>query len=108
MSTYLITSVCLTARELLRWLKQQGCTFEARKRHTLVRLGSRCSLLPRHSVKEIKTGTLKGILRDLGLKTREGPGMIHYPSLFEPEERNGTYGVPTPELGWAVTQRETQ
>jgi mRNA interferase HicA len=60
----------VTASELKRWLKEQGCTFEEKKRHTLVRFRSRCSLLPRHPAKEIKAGTLNGILRDLGLKMK--------------------------------------
>src|SRR5260370_36822776 len=107
MATYLITSGCLSASEIRRWLKQQGCTFEERKRHTLVRLGSRCSLLPRHSAKEIKTGTLNGILRDLGLKTSEGPEMIHYPALFEPDERKGGFVSTFPDFEWGMTQGET-
>jgi mRNA interferase HicA len=60
----------VTASELKRWLKEQGCTFEEKKRHTLARFGNRCSLLPRHPAKEIKTGTLNGILKDLGLKMK--------------------------------------
>ena len=58
----------MTASELKRWLKDQGCTFEDGTRHTIVRLGSKRSTLPRHPSKEVKTGTLKAILKDLGLR----------------------------------------
>jgi mRNA interferase HicA len=53
--------------ELRRWLARQGCTFEERTKHTIVRLGKRQSLLPRHPGKDVKTGTYKAILKDLGL-----------------------------------------
>jgi mRNA interferase HicA len=56
------------ASELKRWLAKQGCKFQEGKRHTKVMLGNRRTLLPRHPSVEIKTGTLQGILKDLGLK----------------------------------------
>jgi len=58
----------MTASELRRWLKAQGCVFEDGKKHTKVILGGRLTFMPRHPKKEIKTGTLKAILRDLDLK----------------------------------------
>jgi mRNA interferase HicA len=56
------------ASELRRWLKKQGCTFVEESRHTRIMLGKRISRMPRHPAKEIKTGTLDAILKDLGLK----------------------------------------
>jgi predicted RNA binding protein YcfA (HicA-like mRNA interferase family) len=57
----------VTASELKRWLKSQGCTFEERAKHTLVQRGTRISFIPRHPKKEIKPGTLKSILKALDL-----------------------------------------
>jgi len=70
--TDVITSdnVNLDGKRTKAMAKERGCSFEERKRHTLICLGSRRSLLPRHPAKEIKTGTLNAILRDLGLKTK--------------------------------------
>ena len=56
------------ASELRRWLKKQGCAFMEESRHTRIVLGSRVSRMPRHPAKEIKTGTLQVILKDLDLK----------------------------------------
>ncbi len=53
--------------ELLRYLKAHGATFEEKTRHTMVRVGGRTTILPRHGRKEVPTGTLHAILRDLGL-----------------------------------------
>jgi mRNA interferase HicA len=58
----------VTARELRRWLRKQGCAFVEESRHTRIVLGSKISRMPRHPAKEIKTGTLQSILKDLGLK----------------------------------------
>lgn len=58
----------VTARELRRWLKKQGCRFVEESRHTRIVLGSRISRMPRHPSKEIKKETLESILRDLGLQ----------------------------------------
>ena len=54
--------------ELRRWLKKQGCAFVEESRHTRIVLGSKVSRMPRHPAKEIKTGTLQVILKDLDLK----------------------------------------
>jgi predicted RNA binding protein YcfA (HicA-like mRNA interferase family) len=54
--------------ELRRLLKAQGCEFEEAKKHTMVRLGKRSAMMPRHPSKEIAPGTLNSILRELGLK----------------------------------------
>jgi len=60
------------AAELKRWLAQQGCTFEAHKGgsgHLTVRRGERTSQLPMHgSHKELGTGLVNKIKKDLGLK----------------------------------------
>jgi len=48
----------VTASELRRWLKKQGCTFVEESHHTRIILGSKISRMPRHPAKEIKTGTL--------------------------------------------------
>jgi len=54
--------------ELRRWLKKQGCTFTEESRHTRIALGTKISRMPRHPAKEVKTGTLQSILKDLDLK----------------------------------------
>jgi mRNA interferase HicA len=56
------------ASELKRWLKKQGCSFVEESRHTRILFGARMSRMPRHPAKEIKTGTLQSILKDLDLK----------------------------------------
>jgi mRNA interferase HicA len=56
------------ASELRRWLRKHGCTLVEESRHTRIVLGSKVSRMPRHPAKEIKTGTLQSILKDLDLK----------------------------------------
>jgi len=58
----------VTASELRRWLRKQGCSFVEESRHTRIVLGSKVSRMPRHPSKDIKKGTMQSILRDLGLK----------------------------------------
>ncbi|KPL52993.1 hypothetical protein ABB55_12835 [Prosthecomicrobium hirschii] len=62
----------MNASELRRFLAQRGCTFETHKGgagHVTVRLGDRVSQLPMHSRgKELGTGLVNKILKDLGLK----------------------------------------
>jgi mRNA interferase HicA len=58
----------MTASELRRWLKARGCSFEDGKKHTKILLGSRVTFMPRHPNKELKTGTVQVILKDLGLE----------------------------------------
>jgi mRNA interferase HicA len=61
----------MTAREFRRWLTRQGCTFESHKGgsgHLTVMRGERRSQLPMHSSrKELGTGLINKIKRDLGL-----------------------------------------
>jgi mRNA interferase HicA len=60
----------MTAAQLRRWLARQGCTFEAGKGgHLIVRRNGRKSVLPMHgSRKDLGTGLVEKIKRDLGLK----------------------------------------
>ena len=60
----------MTSAQFRRWLAKQGCTFEpAKGGHLKVRLGDKSSILPMHgSRKELGTGLLNQIKKDLGLK----------------------------------------
>jgi mRNA interferase HicA len=54
--------------EFKRWLALQGAIFKPGKGgHLRVELNGKISVLPMHS-KDIKTGTLQGIKKQLGLK----------------------------------------
>lgn len=54
--------------EFVRWLKQFGATFEEGANHTKVKLNGKTSFLPRHPGKEMKTGTVEAIKKQLNLK----------------------------------------
>jgi mRNA interferase HicA len=59
----------MTSAELKRWLEKQGCTFGTQKgSHLKVYLGDMQTVIPMHGKKEIPTGTVNGIKKDLGLK----------------------------------------
>lgn len=62
----------MNSSELKRWLAKQGCTFETKRGgsgHIIVRLGDRVTDLPVHGGrKELKTGLVEGIKKELGLK----------------------------------------
>jgi mRNA interferase HicA len=62
----------MNAGELKRLLAQKGCTFESHRGgsgHLTVRRGNRKTQLPMHgSNKELGTGLVNKILKDLGLK----------------------------------------
>lgn len=60
----------MTSNEFKRWLKKQGCTFESGKGgHLTVLLGPKWSTLPMHgNEKELGTGLVNRIKKDLGLK----------------------------------------
>jgi mRNA interferase HicA len=51
-------------------LAKQGCTFEPGKGgHLIVRLGDKVAVLPQHGgSKQLKTGTIEAIKKQLGLK----------------------------------------
>ena len=62
----------MNAQELKRLLTKQGCTFENHRGgsgHLTVRRGERVTQLPVHgNRKELGTGLVNKILKDLGLK----------------------------------------
>lgn len=62
----------MNAKELKRFLAKNGCTFEAHRGgsgHMTVRRGDRKSQLPMHGGgKQLGTGLVNKILKDLGLK----------------------------------------
>jgi mRNA interferase HicA len=62
----------MNAQELKKLLASKGCTFESHKGgsgHLTVRRGARTSQLPMHgNRKELGTGLVNKILKDLGLK----------------------------------------
>lgn len=62
----------MNASELRRWLAKRGCTFEAHKGgsgHVTVYYQGRKTQLPMHgSRKELGTGLVNKIKKDLGLK----------------------------------------
>ena len=59
----------MTSAEFKRWLEKQGCTFGTQKgSHLKVYCAGKYSVLPMHLKKELKTGTMNGIKKALGLK----------------------------------------
>ena len=60
----------MTSAEFKRWLAKRGCTFEPGKgSHLIVMREGRRSVLPMHGKsRELKTGLVEGIKKDLGLK----------------------------------------
>jgi mRNA interferase HicA len=58
----------VTSNQLKRWLASRGCTFEEGTKHMKVFYKGKCTLLPRHGAKELPTGTVRGIQKDLGLR----------------------------------------
>lgn len=57
--------------EFRRWLKKQGCTFETREggtSHMIVRYKGKQTSFPMHGSKEIGTGLVQAIKKQLGLK----------------------------------------
>jgi mRNA interferase HicA len=58
----------VTANELKRKLAALGCKFEDGRKHTIVLYNNRAVTMPRHPAKEIKNGTYRGILKQLGIK----------------------------------------
>jgi mRNA interferase HicA len=66
-----IHNTCVvTSAEFKRWLARQGCTFEpAKGGHLWVKRGDRKSILPMHGKnKELGTGLVRAVKRDLGLE----------------------------------------
>jgi mRNA interferase HicA len=58
----------MTASDLKRKLAKLGCEFANATNHTVVTFQGRKSVMPRHPSAEVKTGTLRGILKQLGIK----------------------------------------
>jgi len=60
----------MTSAEFKRWLARRGCSFEPGKGgHLVVLRGSRKTSLPMHGKnKELGTGLVEKIKKDLGLK----------------------------------------
>lgn len=61
----------MDAKELKKLLAKQGCIFETHRGgsgHLTVRRGDRTSQLPMHGRKELGTGLVNKILKDLGLR----------------------------------------
>ena len=60
----------VTSQQFKRWLQKQGCLFEpGHGGHLIVRLDERRSVLPMHGKgKELGTGLVNKIKKDLGLK----------------------------------------
>jgi mRNA interferase HicA len=61
----------MNSNELKRYLAKLGCTFETHKGgsgHLTVRLGDKTSQLPMHGKKELGTGLVQKIKKDLGLR----------------------------------------
>ena len=55
--------------EFKRWLKAQGVEFTTQRgSHSLIRLNGKTSVSPDHGAKEIGTGLVNKIKRDLDLK----------------------------------------
>ncbi|KAE9528449.1 type II toxin-antitoxin system HicA family toxin [Testudinibacter aquarius] len=55
-------------REFLRWLIAQGVEKKEGSNHIRLYLNGKQSVLPRHPSKEIKTGTVQAVKKQLGLK----------------------------------------
>nr|DAR68227.1 MAG TPA: hypothetical protein [Caudoviricetes sp.] len=53
--------------EFLRWLKANGVRVEDGSKHIKLYYGNNQSTMPRQPSKEIKTGTVKAIKKQLGL-----------------------------------------
>ena len=61
----------MTYREFQRWLKKQGCTFETRESgtsHLIVRYKDKKVPFPMHGSKEIGSGLVQTVKKQLGLK----------------------------------------
>ena len=58
----------MTASELKRKLAKAGCTFADARKHLVVYYKGNCTIMPRHPAKEVKKGTVQGIVKALGIK----------------------------------------
>ncbi|WP_280191206.1 type II toxin-antitoxin system HicA family toxin [Delftia sp. PS-11] len=53
--------------EFRRWLRSQGVKFKEVEGHTKAYLNGKQTVVPRHPAKELKDGTRRAILKQLGL-----------------------------------------
>lgn len=53
--------------EFLKWLKNQGVEVKNSKKHLKLYYDEKISYMPRHPGKEIPTGTVEAIKKQLGL-----------------------------------------
>jgi mRNA interferase HicA len=63
----------MNSSQLRRWLTRRGCSFQTKRGtgHVIVRKGSRKSQLPVHGgSKQLGTGLVRKILRELGIDER--------------------------------------
>ena len=59
----------MKSSEFKKWLRKQGVEFTpAKGSHFIIRLGSKSSVFPDHGSKEIGTGLVNAIKKQLGLK----------------------------------------
>ncbi len=58
----------MTSAEFKRWLAKQGAEFGDQGSHLKVYLLGRSTVLPMHPSKELATGTVNAIKKQLGLK----------------------------------------
>ena len=66
----MFTIIKVKTSEFLRWLKKNGATIDAGRgkgSHVKVTLNGKQTVVPSHS-KELKTGTVEAIKKQLGLK----------------------------------------
>lgn len=58
----------MNSNELKRWLSKKGAQFGGQKgSHLKVHLNGKRTILPMHGKKEVGTGLLKKIMKDLGI-----------------------------------------
>jgi mRNA interferase HicA len=58
------------ASELKRKLEALGCEVEEGTKHWIVTYRGRKTTIPRHPSKEIRTGTLHSIIKQLGIRLK--------------------------------------
>jgi mRNA interferase HicA len=69
-TTQVFNILSMNSNEFKRWLAKRGATFQVgRGSHLKVFLNGRQSVLPMHAT-ELKTGTVEGIKKQLGLKEK--------------------------------------
>ena len=62
----------VNSNQFKRWLAQHGCTFKPGKGgHLRVYRGQRRSVLPMHGSRELGTGLVRAIKKDLALENEE-------------------------------------